>query len=114
MLADIELVTLHGAPILRARLREPRREARDAPDDVESQLEAIEMVQDDHIEWRRRRTLLVVAADVEIVVIAAIVRQPMDERRIAVEGEDDGLVGSEKRFEVPIIEPVRMLIEPLK
>ena len=69
MFADIKLVALHGRPVTRRRLVEPIAEAWNSPDGVQSQLVAIEIVQHDHIERRRSRALLLIAAHVNIVVI---------------------------------------------
>src|SRR3984893_9845769 len=69
MLADIELVAFHVGPIPRRRLLDLIAQPRNAPDSVECELEAIEIVQDDHVERRGRGALVAVAADVDIVMV---------------------------------------------
>ena len=86
-----------------------RREAGDAVDHVDDEVEAVEVVQHDHVERRRRRALLLVAAHVDVLVVRAPVRQPVDEPRIAVVGEDDRPVAREERVELRVGEPVRVL-----
>ena len=74
----------------------------DAIDDVGDQIESIDVVQDGHVEGRRRRTFLLVAAHMQVLVIGAPVGQAMNQPRIAVVGENDGLVPREYRVEIPI------------
>src|SRR5262249_5406558 len=49
--------------------RRLRREAGHPVDDVDHEMEAVEVVEHDHVERRRRRALLLVAAHVEVVVV---------------------------------------------
>src|SRR5690348_10391120 len=86
-----------------------RAERRDAVDDVHHEMEPIEVVEHDHVERRGRRALFLVAAHVDVPVVRAAIREPVDEPRIAVEGEHDRLVGGEERVELAVGEPVRML-----
>ena len=46
----------------------------------------------------------------QIVVIRAAIRQPVNQPRVAVKGEHDGLVSRENGVEIAIREPVRMFI----
>lgn len=55
---------------------------------VGHQMEAVEMVLHAHVERRRHRTLLQKSVDVE-VLIPPSVGEPMNQRRIAMESEDD-------------------------
>ena len=80
-----------------------------AIDHVHDEVVAIEVVEHDHVERRRRRPLFLVAAHVEVVVVRSPVRQPVHQPRIAVIGEDDRSVRREERVEVAVREPVRML-----
>lgn len=66
-------------------------ELRQPVDDVLDQMEAVHFIQDHHVERRRRRSFFLVAADVQIAVIGTAVGEPVDEPRIAVEGENDRL-----------------------
>jgi len=56
-------------------------------------VKAIEVVEHDHIERRGRGALLLEASHVQVVMIRAAVRQPMDKQRIAVKGKGDWLAG---------------------
>ena len=90
-------------------VRGPLAERRHAVDHVDHEMEAVEVVQHHHVERRRRRALLLVAAHVQVVVVRAPVRQPVDQPRIAVVREDDGAVDREERVELRVGEAVRML-----
>ena len=63
-------------------------------------MEAIELVQHDHVEGRGGRALLLIAAHVNIVVIVPPIGQSMNQPWIAVIGEDHRLVGGEQRVEI--------------
>ena len=78
-------------------------------DHIDRQVESIEIVAHDHVERRGDGPLLLVAADVQVVVVRAAVRQTMDEPRVPVVREDDRPVDREQRVELGIGEPVRML-----
>ena len=84
-------------------------EAGDAVDDVDDEVEAVEVVEHDHVERRRRRALLLVAAHVQVRVVAAPVGEPVDQPRVAVVGEDDRPRGREERVELGVGEAVRVL-----
>ena len=84
-------------------------EAGHAVDDVHDQVEAVEVVEHDHVEGRGRGALLLVAAHVEVGVVGAAVGQAVDQPRIAVVGEDDRLVGGEQRVELGVGQAVRVL-----
>ena len=59
-----------------------------AVDHVHDQVEAVQVVEHDHVEGRRGGALLLVAAHVEVVVIGPPVGQAVDEPGVAVVGED--------------------------
>ena len=92
----------------------PRPELRHAVDHVAHQVEAIEIVQHAHVERRRGGALFLVAAHMDVVVARAPVGQPVNEPRVAMEGEDDRLVGREQRVEIVIRETVRVLARGLQ
>src|SRR5204863_157368 len=52
-------------------------------------------------------------SDMEIFVVAAAIGQPVDQRRVAVMGKDNRLVGGEQRVEIMIAEPVRVVFARL-
>ncbi len=91
------------------QVRRPRAEPGDAVDHVHDQVEAVEVVEHDHVERRRRRALLLVAADVDVRVVRAPVGEPVDQPRVPVVGEDDRPVGGEEGVELAVGEPVRVL-----
>jgi len=58
---------------------------------------------------RRDRSFFLVTAHVQVVVVRAAIRQPVNQPRIAVIREDDRLVFREQLIEVDVAQPVRML-----
>src|SRR5438874_899721 len=78
----------------------PRTEAGDAVDDVHHEVEAVEIVEHDHVERRRGRALLLVPPHVQVGVAVTAVRQPVDEPRVPVVGEDDRPGGGEEVVEL--------------
>src|SRR5580765_1585185 len=60
-----------------------------AIDDIAREVKAIQIVQDHHVEWSRRGPFLFIAANVEVRVIRPTIRQPVNQPRVAVEGEDN-------------------------
>jgi len=81
----------------------------DAFDHIHDEVEAVEVVEHDDVEGRRRRALLLVATHVEVVVVLPSVREPVNEPWIAVIGKDDGPVGGEHGVELRIGQAVRVL-----
>src|SRR5215471_12201197 len=81
---------------------------------LDSQVEAIELVQDHHVERRGGRALLLVTTDVHIGVIRAPIGQPMDQPRVAVIGEDDRSVAREQRVEIAVRETMWMVLAGLQ
>jgi hypothetical protein len=94
---------------LLAQVRSFRRQSRHPIDHVHHQVKAVEVVQHDHVERRRRRAFLLVPADVEVSVIRASIGEAVDQPRVAVVGEDDRLVLREQRVELGIRKTVRVL-----
>src|ERR671915_1576630 len=90
-------------------VRDPPAELRHPVDDVHDEVVAVEVVEHDHVERRRGRALLPVAAHVQVGVAVAAVGEPVDEVRVAVKGEDHGPVCGEDRIVLAVGEPVRML-----
>jgi carbamate kinase len=86
---------------LAAQMRQPI-------DDVLHQMEAVQIVLHAHVEGGGDRAFLLVAAHMQVAVGPAI-GQPVDQRGIAVEAEDDVLVLGEQRIVVGFAQPVRML-----
>ena len=77
------------------------------------EVEAIQSVKDSHVEGRGDGALFDVAADVDVLVVASV-SQLMDEAGIAVEGEDDGLVGGEDHVVISLRQAVRVLLLALE
>lgn len=80
----------------------------DALDDFDRQMKTIELIPDDHVEWRGRGAFFLEAANVHSGVVGAIVGRAMDQARIAVIGENHGTVVGEHSVEFAIAETVRM------
>ncbi len=91
----------------------PRGKAGDAVDDIHRQMEAIQIVEDRHVEWGGGRAFLLITANVQIIVIGAAVSEAMDQPRISVKREDDGLIGGEDRIEIGVGNSVGMLASRL-
>ncbi len=83
-------------------------------DDRFDQVKAVELVEHGHVERRRRRAFFLVAAHVNVVVIAASIRQAVDQPGITVEGEDDRLVRREDRIELAVGQAVRVEVGGLQ
>ena len=109
VLADVKLVTLHRAPVTVCRSLLLMLKPWNPADGVERELVAVEIVQHDHVEGRRRRAFLLVAAHMKIVMVVPPIGQPVNHPRIAVEGKDHRLVEREHRIEILILQSVRML-----
>ena len=78
-------------------------------DDVLHEMEAIHLVQYDHVERRGGSAFLLVAAHMNVLVVRAAIREAMDEPWITVESEHDGFVLREKSVEVVVAQAMRML-----
>ena len=59
-------------------------------DDIHGQVETVQVVEHPHVEGGGDGTLFDIAPDVEILVLPAV-GELMDQRGVAVEGEEDGL-----------------------
>ena len=108
MFRNVSFVALHRfGKTLRGFIGDALQ-TRHAANGIEREPEAIHAIEHDHIERRGRRSLFDIAADVNVAVIAPAIREAMNQRRVAVEREDDRLIGGEERIEIFIGEPVRM------
>ena len=90
------------------------RESRNTANRIELKLEAVEVIQHDHIEWRRRGSLFFISAHMNVVVIVAAIREFVDQSRIAVIRKDHGLVGSKDCVEILVLQAVRMFFVGLQ
>ncbi len=72
-------------------------------------MEAVDVVEHAHVEGRGRRALFLVAAHVDVVVVVAPVSEPVNEPRIAVEGEDDRHADRKELVELLVGQAMRML-----
>jgi len=79
-----------------------------AIDGVHYEVETVEVIEHGHVEGRGDRAFLLVAANVNVAVIRSAIRQPVDQPRITMEGEDDFLVLGEERIERFVGQAVRM------
>ncbi len=92
-----------------AQHRGPGSESGDPVDDVHDEMEPVHIVEHQHVKRSGGRALLHIAADVQVVVSVAPVGEPVNERRVAVIGEDHRFVGSEQRVILGVAHPVRVL-----
>ena len=90
-------------------MRSARLEARNAVNRIYRQSKAVHLVQDGKLHRRIDVALLLIAADVQIVVICPPIGEPMNKPWIGMEIENDVLVGGEQCVEFAIGQPVRML-----
>src|ERR1043165_2058449 len=59
-----------------------------AIDDIADQVKAIDVVHHAHVKRRAGGSFLLISADMKVFVAVTAVSQPMNEPRVAVEGED--------------------------
>src|ERR1035437_1255773 len=85
-----------------AESRRRAHPAENAVDHVHDQVEAVEIVEHDHVEGSRGRALLPVAPGVEIVVVGPPVAEAVDQPRIAVVREDDRAIAGEDGVELGV------------
>src|SRR5438309_8752687 len=83
-------------------------------DHIHDEVEAVEVVQHDHVERGGRGPLLLVAADVEIGVVGAAIGQAVDQRGVPVISEDHLLVRREEGVELGVGQAVGMLARRLQ
>ena len=83
------------------QIRPPVAQLGQPTDRIDDQIEAVNVIEDPHIEGRGDGALLLVAPDMEVLVVAAV-GQLMHQRGIAVEREDDGLILGEQRVIIGI------------
>src|SRR6266403_1833751 len=83
-------------------------EARDTVDGVGGEMKAVEFVENRHVERSGDGAFFLVAVNVKISVVFAAIGEAMNERRITVISEDDGLVGGEHGIEVAVGNSVGM------
>src|SRR5262249_40925340 len=68
----------------------PRTKLRQPVDHVFHEVKSVQVIEYDHVERRRGRSLLLVAAHMEVRMIGAVIRQPVNERWIPMERKDHG------------------------
>ena len=85
-----------------------RLKAWHALDGVECELEPVDVVEHAHVEGGGGCALFLVAAHVQAVVVVTPVSEPVNDPRIAVEGEDDGDADGKELVEFLVGQAVRM------
>src|SRR5262245_50198830 len=90
-------------------MRAGNAKLRNAINHVDREAKPIDLVLDRQVQRGVDVTLLLVTAHVQIAVIRPAIRESMDQPRVAVEVEDDRLVGGEQRIKVAIRQTMRML-----
>src|ERR1039457_1105187 len=108
MLADIELMTLHGSPVALRRLLHLGAEPRNSLYGIECELVAVEIVQRHHVERGCGGALLLITAHMEIVMVVPAVCELMNHGGIAMEGEDHRLIGREQFVEILVFHAMGM------
>ena len=73
------------------------------------QMEPVELVEHNHVEWCRGCPLFLEPVNVQIVVVGSSIGELVDQRGIPVIGKDDGFVPGEQGIEIRVAEAVRML-----
>src|SRR3569833_3665150 len=93
--ADDDVIGVLGELVAHelAQVGGPVAELRNSVDGINDQMEPVEVVADDHVERGSRGALIFEAADVEVVVVIAAICEPVNEPWIAMEGNQDRLVG---------------------
>src|SRR6185369_14152398 len=81
---------------------------RHTSDRIHGKTETIYLVLNGQLQRRIDIPLLLVTADMQVPMVCAAVRQPMDEPGVSVEVEDDWLIHSEERIKIPIGQAVWM------
>lgn len=109
MLADPGPVPLQCGGMPQGSGRHFGCKSRDTAHGIERKLEAIEVVQYDHVEGRGGAAFLLVATYVDVGVIATTVSELVDHRRIAMERKDDRAILREHRIELGVRQAMRML-----
>lgn len=102
----LDLLIQQRLPRRRAPIMEPVRQALQR---VHGKTIPIRLVPNRQLERRVDVPHLAVAADVHVRVAGALVRQAVDEEGVAVEVEDDGLVGREDGAVGGVGEAVRVI-----
>ena len=69
-------------------------------------MEAVDPVEHAHIKRGGRGAFFLIAVDVEVAVVGASVGEPMNEPRIAVVGEDYGLICGKECIKVSVWQSV--------
>jgi hypothetical protein len=95
---DVLLVLQQLVTDLLLGIRRAGPELRDAVNHVGDEMEAIQIIEDRHVEKCRRRAFFLVATHVQIVMIGAAIGQPVDQPRIAMAGKDNRLSGGMKNM----------------
>src|SRR5262245_311167 len=94
----LEALVDHQLPHVAGLRRQPGHPI----DDVHHEMEPVEVVHDHHVERRRRRPFLLVAPDVQVLVVPAPVREPVDQPWVAVVREDHRARSREQRVELRV------------
>ena len=77
-------------------------------DDVDRQIETVDLVPHGQLERRIDIAMFLVAAHVEVLVVGAAVGELVNQPGVAVEVENDRLVGGEQAVKVPVGQAVEV------
>ncbi|MCY1459755.1 hypothetical protein D9M71_772550 [compost metagenome] len=83
-------------------------------EDIQHQLEAIQVVDNSHIERRCRCPFFTKAAHMKALAVCALVNQSVYQGRIAMKGKNDGFILGKQRDEFVVRQPMRVLLRRLQ
>ena len=69
-------------------------------DDIDCEVEAVDLIENRKLQRRVDVALFLIPADVDVSVVGPAISELVDERRVGVEVEDDGLVAGEQAVEL--------------
>jgi hypothetical protein len=87
MLADIAVVFLEHLRAMADQGAMIDEHAGYISQDIEAEMQPADLVEHHHVEWRRRRALLQITANMEAIMCLAAMQQIMNNAGIAVERE---------------------------
>jgi hypothetical protein len=85
-----------GAEVL-LRISGACSQARHAITHIADEMKTVELIQQDHIERRRRGAFLIIAAHMEVVMVRPAIREPMNQPWITMIGENNRFVRRKER-----------------
>jgi len=94
MLFDVPVLFEQHAVQARLHSQTFGKDRRQSVEGIDDQMKSINVVAYGHVEWRRCAAFLREPTNVQIVMVVATIRQPMDQQRITATGKDDWCAGA--------------------